>query len=181
MNKQLLFIQGGGGKEDFEADSKLVDSLEETLGEGYTIHYPLLPTETAPDLGRCKQIEKEIMKIEEEFIMVAHSLGASMLLKYLSENKASKKIAGIFLVSTPFWSGDEDWKEGFKLQENFADKLPKDVPIFFYHCMDDEVVPFEHLSQYAQKLPQAIIREITSGGHQLNNNLAIVAKDIKSL
>lgn len=95
--------------------------------------------------------------------------------------KSKKKIGGIFLISTPFWSGDEDWKQGLKLRENFPDTLPKNVPIFLYHCRDDEEVPFEHLSVYAQKLPQATVREIASGGHQLNNNLSLVANDIKTL
>jgi pimeloyl-ACP methyl ester carboxylesterase len=181
MNKQVLFIQGGGGEEDYAADAKLVASLQEVLGEAYLIHYPLLNNEPAQDFGRKKQIEKEISSIKGEIILVAHSLGALMLLKYLSESQVQKKIAGIFLISTPFWSGDEDWKQGLKLQENFADKLPKEVPVFLYHCLDDEEVPFDHLRLYAYNLSQATVREIASGGHQLNNDLSLVAKDIKSL
>jgi hypothetical protein len=34
---------------------------------------------------------------------------------------------------------------------------------------------------YASKLPQATIREIPSGGHQLDNDLTPVALDIKNL
>lgn len=181
MNKQVLFIQGGGGEEDYAADAKLVASLQEVLGEAYLVHYPLLPNESAPDFGRKKQIGKEISSIKGEIILAGHSLGASMLLKYLSESRVQKKIAGIFLISTPFWNGDEDWTQGLKLQENFADKLPEDVPIFLYHCRDDEEIPFDHLGLYAQNLPQATFRQIASGGHQLNNDLSLVAKDIKSL
>jgi len=181
MNRHVLFIQGGGGNEDHEADAKLVASLRETLGSAYTIHYPLLSEESSPDFGRIKQIGQEISLINGEIILVGHSLGASMLLKYLSENEIKKKIAGIFLISTPFWSGEEDWKQGLKLHEDFPDKLPKNVPIFLYHSRDDEEVPFNQLSLYAKKLLHAIVREITSGGHQLNNNLSLVAKDIKSL
>jgi serine hydrolase len=181
MRYHVLFIQGGGGDEDYQADAKLVASLQEVLGSAYTVHYPLLPNESSPDFGRRKQIAKEISLDKGEIILVGHSLGASMLLKYLSENEVKKKVAGIFLISTPFWSGQEDWKQGLKLHEDFPDKLPKNVPIFLYHCRDDEEVPFAHLSIYAQKLPQAIVREIGSGGHQLNNNLSLVANDIKSL
>ena len=181
MNKHVLFIQGGGGNEDYKADAKLVASLQEALGSDYIVHYPLLSDESSPDFGRRKQIGKEISLIKGEIILVGHSLGASMLLKYLSENEVKKKIAGVFLISTPFWSGHEDWKQGLKLHEDFPDKLPKNVPIFLYHCRDDEEVPFEHLSLYARKLRQATVREIGSGGHQLNNDLSIVAKDIKSL
>ena len=145
------------------------------------VHYPLLPEASAPDFGRRKQIRKEIGKIKGEIILVGHSLGASMLLKYLSESQVQKKIAGIFLIATPFWSGKADWEEGLKLQEDFPDKLPKDVPMFLYHCRDDEEVPFDQLALYAQKLPHATVRAIASGGHQLNNDLTLVAKDIRSL
>lgn len=181
MNKHVLFIQGGGGEEDYAADTKLVASLQEVLGEAYVVHYPLLPNESVPDFGRKKQIGKEISLIKGEIILVGHSLGASMLLKYLSEIQIRKKIAGIFLISTPFWSGNEDWKHGLKLKEDFADKIHKSIPIFLYHSKDDEEVPFDHLELYAQHLPQATVRKITDGGHQLNNNLSNVAKDIKSL
>lgn len=181
MRKNILFLQGGAGEKDHAADAKLVASLRQVLGENYTVHYPLLPEEAIPDFGRRQQIAKEIAAIHGEIILVGHSLGASMLLKYLAENEVKKKITGIFLISTPFWSGDEDWKQPFKLQENFDHRLPKDVPIFLYHSKDDEEVPFAHLGFYSQKLPQAKVREIASGGHQLGNDLTIVAEDIESL
>jgi predicted alpha/beta hydrolase family esterase len=104
-----------------------------------------------------------------------------MLLKYLSENEIKKQIDGIFLFSTPFWSGNEDWVKGLKLQKDFAHKLPKDISLFFYHCKDDEEVSFDHFLLYKQKLPWATFYEIPKGGHQLNNNLTIVANDIKTL
>ncbi len=71
--------------------------------------------------------------------------------------------------------------QGLKLQQDVADKLPKGIPVFLYRSRDDEEVPFVHLQLYAQKLPQATVREIASGGHQLDNDLALVAEDIKSL
>jgi len=181
MTKHILFLQGGAGIEDHEEDAKLVESLNRILGRAYVIHYPLLPEESTPDFGRIKQINKELSALEGDIILMGHSLGASMLLKYLSEHEVNKKIIGVFLISTPFWSGDEDWKQGFILRPDFADKLPQNVPVFLYHCIDDEVVPFEQLSQYKKKLPGATVREIPAGGHQLNDDLAIVAKDIKSL
>jgi uncharacterized protein len=181
MTKNILFIQGGGGEEDYTEDAKLVASLQAVLGESYSVHYPLLTDEPVPDFGRMQQIGKEIAAINGEVILVGHSLGASMLLKYLSENQVKKKIAGIFLISTPYWSGDEDWRQPLKLEKDFANKLPKDVPLFLYHSKDDEVVSFSHLAIYKEKLPQATIREIERGGHQLGNDLTVVAKDIKTL
>jgi predicted alpha/beta hydrolase family esterase len=183
MSRHVLFIQGGGNG-GYEADAKLVASLRKALGTAYKVHYPkMLPDETEQDFGQRwpKQIDKEISSVKGEVILAGHSLGASMLLKYLSENKIKKNIPGIFLISPPFWSGDENWVQPLKLQENFSDKLPKDVPFFFYQCKDDEVVPFDHLTFYKQNLPWAVFREIDIGGHQLNNDLTLVAHDIKSL
>ncbi|MCW3116381.1 MAG: hypothetical protein JWM28_463 [Chitinophagaceae bacterium] len=177
----MLFIQGGGDG-GYEADTKLVASLQKALGKDYEISYPRMQTdEAAPDFGWLKQIGKEIGKLRDDVILVAHSLGASLLLKYISENKVSKKVAGIFLISTPFWSGKEKWVQGIELQEDFAESVPKNSRIFFYHCRDDEEIPFNHIASYRHKLPVATFREIESGGHQLGNNLNLVAKDIKDL
>jgi len=181
MKKKILFIQGGGNG-GYEADAKLVASLQAVLGYEYEVHYPQMKTnEGEPGFGWCNEIGKEIEAMKGKLILVAHSLGTSILLKYLSENEVKKEIAGIFLISTPFWSGDEDWKQGLKLREDFADKLPKNAPFFFYQSRDDDEVPFAHVKLYAQKLPWATVCEIANGGHQLGNDLTVVANDIKKL
>lgn len=181
MKYQVLFFHGGAGQEDYEADAKLVDSLTSKLGVKYSVQYSLLPKEEAPDFGRRKQIGDAISLHDDEVILVGHSLGASMLLAYLSENKVEKKIAGVFLLATPFWKGDEDWVKPLQLQRDFAAKLSKEIPLFFYHCCDDEEVPFAHLATYRKEIPWASFLEIPSGGHQFNNDLTIVANDIKAL
>ena len=181
MKNQVIFFQGGGEASDYDVDSKLVASLRTNLGPAYSIHYPRLDNDGTPDLGRRTQIGGEIAAAEDHIILVGHSLGASMLLAYLSENKIEKEIAGIFLLATPYWSGREDWVEAFRLQPGFANKLNRHAPIFFYHCHDDEVVPFAQLAIYKRELPWASFREIAMGGHQFNNDLAVVADDIRSI
>jgi predicted alpha/beta hydrolase family esterase len=182
MKKQLLFLHGGGGKEDHEADATLVKSLRESIGDSYKVHYPLLNNdESSPDFGRLEQIEKEISGIDTSLILMGHSLGASMLLKFLSEKKSLKQINGIFLLATPFWSGSEDWVQGLKLKRNFEHKLPKDVPTFFYHCHDDEEIPFGNLDHYMKKISWATFREIPKGGHQFDGATDLITKDIKSV
>lgn len=181
MKKHILFIQGGG-ENGHEADAALVNSLEQALGDDYEVIYPQLPAdENASDFGWPRQIGEKIHDIKGDVILVAHSVGASLLLKYLSEEKVKKKIIGIFLLATPYWAGDEDWKEGLKLQDDFASKLPEQVPIFLYHNMDDEEVPIENLSTYARKMPQATIHRLARGGHQFNNDLQFLARDIKKI
>ncbi len=181
MKKQILFIQGGGDG-GYEADKSLVASLQKEIGQDCGIKYPEFESdESASDFGWIQQIGKEISKAKSNVFLVGHSFGASMILKYLSENPVNENIKGIFLVATPFWSGNEDWKQGLKLKENFAEKLPNQIPIFLYHSKDDEEISFSHLEQYRQKIPRATFREIKTGGHQFNDDLSIVAKDVESL
>lgn len=182
MEKDVLFIQGGGNG-GYKADKPLVASLQTALGRNYIVHYPqMLPDETAPDFAPqwLQQIGNQIAA-RKELILAGHSLGASMLLKFLSENSTPKSIAGLFLVAPPFWSGAEDWVQPLKLQQHFANKLPKELPVFFYQCKDDEVVPFDHFKRYQQHLPWAVFRELPVGGHQFNNDLSLVATDIEKL
>jgi uncharacterized protein len=181
MTKQLIFFHGGSADEDYAADAKLVASLKLKLGAGYSIHYPLLSNDGTPDLGRRRQISHEISASEDNVILVGHSFGASMLLACLSEIKFQKKIAGVFLLAPPFWKGDEDWVQAFKLLPNFAQQLDKNIPLYFYHCLDDDEVPFSHMAIYKQHLPWASFHEIPAGGHQFNNDLTIVANDITSI
>ena len=85
----------------------------------------------------------------------------------------------------PFWGGDGGWTyEGYQalvLPDGAAEKLPKDVPIALYHARDDETVPFDHLALYARAFPQASVREVEKGGHQFNDDLSVVAQEIRHL
>lgn len=127
------------------------------------------------------RLKKNWFALNSEMILIGHSLGGSILLKYLSEKKLDKPIAGIFLIVAPYW-GAEDWQvDEYTLREGFTAKLPEVPRIFFYHSHDDDIVPFAHLALYAEKLPQATIRALDVGGHQFNNDLSEVASDIANL
>jgi predicted alpha/beta hydrolase family esterase len=88
-------------------------------------------------------------------------------------------VAGLFVIAAPFWGADDfwDWDEA-RLPEDAAEKLAAVPRIFMYHSRDDDVVPFSHLALYSARLPQASIRPVDVGGHQLGNDLAVVARDI---
>ena len=181
MKKQVLFIQGGGAGA-YEADGKLAAYLRDALGAEYNVLYPKMPNEERPEYEAWKaQISKEHAAVDGQVILVGHSLGGSILLKYLSEENVEEPIAGIFLIATPYW-GPEDWQvDEYILHEGFASQLPKVPLIFFYHSRDDEVVPFAHLALYAEKLPQATVRELDGRGHLFNAGFPELVDDIKSL
>jgi predicted alpha/beta hydrolase family esterase len=176
----ILFIQGGG-EGAHAIDHKLVLSLTHALKDACTMVYPGMPEENDPDYERWKAaIEKELHKIEGPVILVAHSVGSFLLLKYILESKIDKNIIGIFLIATPF-VGEGGWQfEDMAIKEaTYSKHLP--APVFFYHSTGDETVPFSHLSRYEKMLPDAAFRKIAGRDHQLNNDLSEVVEDLKSI
>jgi len=181
MKKQVLFIQGAG-EGAYEEDKKLAASLQDALGTEYHVLYPQMPNEESPeDKAWMTQISKELAALDGKVIVVGHSAGGAVLLKYLLKENVAKPIAGIFLISIPHWGPEDDEAGEYTLQEGFASQLPKRVPIFLYHSRDDEWVPFTHLAMFAEKIPQATMREFDRRGHQFNNDLSEIAEDITSL
>ena len=179
MKKHVLFIHGAG-EGAFEEDGLLVASLQNALGFGYDVHYPKMPEEDSVTYADWKApIERELATLDDEIILVGHSVGGSVLMKYLFEEQIDKPITSLFLLATPFWGADEFWKwDEVRLPEDVAAKLASIPRIFLYHSRDDDTVPFAHLALYAAKLPQATIREFDERGHQFENDLAEVAEDI---
>ena len=181
MRRRVLFIHGGG-EGAYEEDGKLATSLGSALGAAYDVRCPKMPDEDSPEYGAWRdRISGELAAPGGEVFLVGHSLGGSILLKYLCEEETSKPVAGLFLVAAPFW-GAEDWEfDEFALPEDFASKLPPGLPVFLYHGRDDKVVPFAHLALYSEKLPRATVRELDGRGHQLDEDLSDVARDISGL
>lgn len=179
--KKVLFIHGGG-QGAHEEDKIMAAHLQDVLGAAYDVHCPKMPSEDRPEYEAWQlQIARELTLLAGEVILVGHSLGASVLLKLLSEEKVGNPINGLFLIAPPYW-GVEDWQVNeYELQEGFASRLPEGLLLFFYHSRDDEWVPFEHLALYAEKLPQATMRAFDNRGHQFHNGLSEVAQDIKGL
>ncbi len=170
MKKQVLFIQGGG-EGAYAADEKLAVSLQRALGTEYNVVYPHMPDEADPQYETwAAQISEAQAGLGDGAIIVGHSVGGAVLLRHLSERKIDKPLAGIVIIAAPYW-GAEAWQ---------AD-LPGRLPVFLYHSRDDRVVPFAHLAKFAEKFPQATIREFDGHGHQFNNDLSEVAEDIKGL
>lgn len=182
LKKQILFIQGAG-QGAYEGDRKLVTYLQEELGNEYSILYPKMKNPESPEYKRWKiQIEKELSMLDGEVILIGHSLGGSVLLKYLSEETNQKFISGLFLLAAPYWGRDEGWQsDEYVLQEDFPSKLSKITQIFLYHSYDDKIVPFDHFELYAKKLPQATIRQLDGRGHNFNHKFPEIVDDIKNL
>jgi uncharacterized protein len=182
MKKEVLFIHSAGPQGFHEGSTDLVAYLHTALGAQYDLKCPAMPEPENPRYEAWKErLEKELGVPGGEVILIGHSLGGSVLLKYLSEESCKRPIAGLFLIAAPYW-GKKGWQiEEYILQEDFLSKLPSIPKIFFYHSREDEWVPFGHLGHYAKKFPQAVIRGLKGNDHEFGYGLPEIVNDVKSL
>ena len=182
MTKQVLFVQGGS-EGAYTADLKLAASLREKLGPGFNVRYPMMPDEDDPAYRVWKQrILEELAAMGDGAILVGHSIGGSVLIKLLTEEKLEQSVRAVFLVSAPFWYDDDFWRwDEVRLSKDAASRLPRDTPVYLYHGRADQSVPFAHAEMYAKALPQVILRPLDGRDHQLNDDLSEVADEIRRL
>ena len=178
--KKILFAHSAGaqygkGKGSYD----LVKYLKIKLSGEFEILFPKIEKPNSPTYEKFKKMFALAFKeINEPVILIGHSLGASTLLKYLSEEKPDISISGLFLVATPHWKSD--MKE-FQLKENFQASLKSIPTIFLYQSKYDSEVPFEHLEFYEKIFKNATVRKLPGKEHIFSKGLPELVSDIKAL
>ena len=180
--RQVLFVQGGGEGVHDHWDNQLVDSLRGELGPAYEIRYPVMPNEADPQYAVWKlALQREVAGLTPGAIVIGHSVGGTILIHVLAAWAPRSNLGAICLIAAPFigpggWNSDD-----VEARPDLAARLPRGVPIFFYHGRDDDTVPFAHVELYARIVPRAHVRRLAGRDHQLNNRLSEIATDIRRL
>jgi predicted alpha/beta hydrolase family esterase len=179
---QLLFVQGGGAGTHDEWDDKLVESLRRELGPNFEIRYPRMPNEDDPSYAPWKAtLEREFASLDDDAILVGHSIGGTILVNALAQSRPAREFGAIFLIAAPF-VGEGGWpSEDMNPPSDLGARLPRDVPVFIYHGLDDATAPPSHADLYARAIPQALVRRLPDRDHQLNDDLSEIAATINSL
>lgn len=132
------------------------ESLQRDLGDNYLVLQPSMPNKTNAKytewslwFGRITEI------IEDDCILIGHSLGACFLVKYLSENVFPKKIQATILLAAPFDDETVEDLTDFKIHDIPATFMEQAGRVIFFAGEDDPVVPFSELNKYKKLLPEA--------------------------
>lgn len=197
MKKQIVVIHGGNihrsykeylfalknKKIDFEkmTQSGWKDILADNLGRSFQIVMPNMPNASNAKYKEWKILFKKIIPhLEKKVVLVGHSLGAIFLVKYLSENKFSKKILATILVSAPYdKDGSANVLGDFRLKKDLSRLWEQSERLIFFHSVDDEVVPFSDLLKYKEVLPEANFKEFKKRGHFLEKTFPEIIREIK--
>ncbi len=182
MTKQIIIIGGGDSfntYEEYISSLKNKDvtldkfrpkkdwktNLPQSLGEEYDVLVPRMPNSANSRYAEWKiWFERMFAFLDDEIILVGHSLGAMFLIKYLSENTFPKKIKRLFLISSPYGATEPDPAE-FKLPDSFEPVNKQAKNIIIFHSKDDIVVPFSEFEEIKKRLPQAMVCVFEDRGH----------------
>ncbi|WP_257958956.1 alpha/beta fold hydrolase [Bacillus sp. V3-13] len=178
----MLFIHCAGPQGPQQGSQPLLAYLQAKLGEEYVFYKPKLSDPESPAYRDWKRLLDEQFKVlsGQQVIVVGHSLGASVLLKYLSENDPNIVIEGLFLLATPYWGTDEDWQNvSYQLQANYSEHLPPIPNIYFYHSRIDPVVPYVHFEKYLQDLSGVNGRVLDGEEHYFEEGLPMLVEDLR--
>ncbi len=137
----------------------------ELLGAGFEVDCPALPNPEEPDPDTwTKALLEEIGPLNDETIIVGHSLGGAEALLFVEASEARSTPRAVVLSSTP-WHVRADLFKGFFLSELEYDVLPwKAHEFVVVHAEDDPVVPFDHAQKYVKLLKAELVAPKT-GGH----------------
>lgn len=159
------------------------NSLESDLGDGYQVFVPRMPNTNNAKYDEWKiWFEKIIPMLNDNFILIGHSLGGIFLAKYLSENKIDKKIIATILVAPPHSDiTDGESLGSFNLLNDLKlfGQQAGSITIFF--SRDDVVVPIQHMEKYKNLLPDAKYIVFDDRGHFNTLEFLELAREIKSL
>lgn len=201
--QQLLSIHGGGEFIGYSRDAFLEEikkkeihldrlrskqswrgNLQQSLGNTYDVLSPRMPFKDAPRYVEWKTIFENIIPlVDDNILLLGHSLGGLFLMKYLAEETIPKNIGGFFSVAAPYIDAEHPrYKESdFTLPGDLSGVSAQVDNLFLYHSTDDPVVPYEHLSQYVEKLPNATVRTFDDRSHFIGESFPEVIADITSI
>lgn len=198
MTQQVLVIHGGSSFEKYDEYIKHLknkeitlerlrfkgwkENLQNSLGSDYEVFNPLMPNRSNARYEEWKIIfDKIIALMDDDVILVGHSLGGIFLAKYLSENIAPKKIKAIFLVAAPCSRDKRYDLVDFVISNDLKKISQQSKNIFLYHSKDDDKVPFSNLESYIALLPDAHVGVFENNGHFHQTDFPELVNDIKSL
>lgn len=180
--KKILFIHSAGAQGDTEGSGRLVAALRGALPSGYTLEAPLMPNPDAPQARPwLEALAGHVAQARPPFALVGHSLGGSIILKYLSENPVPGGLVGVVTVAAPFW-GASDWKVAeFALPPKAGERLASVPRIVLLNGRRDDVVSLDHLTRYAQAVPTVMTREIDGDHEFAGGDISAVVDAIETL
>lgn len=134
--------------------------------KGHEVVIPDLPDPEHPDPEVwTKTLLEEVGVIDDETIIVGHSLGAAQALRFLEAAEVRSTPKGCILISAPWMIRSDDLRGFFLSELDFDVLMWKASKFTVIHSRDDKVIPFDHAEKYASVLHAKLVERNEGEGH----------------
>jgi len=184
MKPQVVAIHGGTSFDTYEEYLVFLKTREVTLerlkcwddwkgwlgkglGEGWEVLVPKMPNgANARYVEWCIWLERCLPFIDNDVVLIGHSLGGIFLAKYLAEHEMPKKVKATILIAAPFDDTDtEESLTDFALPADLSRVPEQSGAVYLVHSQDDPVVPFAQVKKYQEAWPTARTSFFTDKQH----------------
>lgn len=195
MNKKQVIVIGGGEawdtyeeyieylknydftKEKFEktTSERWKDNLQKDLGNDFQVVKPIMPSARNAKYNEWViWFEKLFPYLNDDLVLIGHSLGANFLAKYLAENNMPMSTKQLHLVAGCYGAGG-----GFDLPRSLKNIEEQCEDVFIYHSTDDFVVEFAEGLQYKKMLSNATFVQFEDRNHFLQGEFPEIVENIQ--
>ena len=164
---KVLFVHSAGPQGAGEGSSALLAGLKASLSPETELVAPQMPDPdnpmAEPWIAACRSATSGV---EDNLILVGHSLGGSIILQTLAQFGLPTRLLGVVTLASPFWNAP-DWEvESFALTEQDAGKLIGLPRLILVQGDADQMVAADHPDRYKALLPIAEIRRLAGVDHE---------------
>ncbi len=198
MKQQILVLHGGDAYDTYDeylqslrANNITLEKirskgwkahLQEELGEHFDVIFPKMPNaQNARYLEWKLWFDTIAPLLDDDLIIIGHSLGGIFIIKYLSENEFPKKVKAVLLVGTPYNTPTRHPLVDFVITTPLKSFIAQAGKIIIYHSRDDAVVPFNNAKHFHKEMPDAVLRIFKDKGHFNLEFFPEIVKEIKSI
>ncbi|PIX62498.1 hypothetical protein CO057_01695 [Candidatus Uhrbacteria bacterium CG_4_9_14_0_2_um_filter_41_50] len=154
---------------------------DELRKKGHDVIVPALPNPAEPDAEEwTKFLVEEVGAIDDETIILGHSIGAAAALRFLEAAEAYSTPKACILVAPPWMIKSEQFRGFFLSELDFDVLMWKASKFVVVHSKDDDKIPADHAKKYADVL-QATLVDRDGEGHYMGEKYPILLEIIQKL
>ncbi len=196
--QQILFIDGWEPAENFssyieelkkleinnpfEVKRRWKLTLQKWLWDNYNLVFSETPNDFYAEYDKWRiMFEKYLPYLDDEIILIGHSLWSTFIAKYLNENSFPVTIKKILLVAPAFEDSEDEvlWSFNFDKRLDVFKKYSDKVRM--YYSLDDFVVPVSDFESFKRVLWDIEFREFIDRWHFLQEEFLEIIEDIKKI
>lgn len=173
MMKHIVFVHSAGEQKVNAGSNPLIHYLKtDTNAEWHTPRFPREEGQVYRNWVKVLQDELAAIPIEDDIIIIGHSFGGSVVMKYLTEHRDPHHISKVIMIGSPYWGCDEKFDdEQNELSAHAEDDIDPGIELYHVQSVDDDRVPFTHQACWHNKFPILNIIKKASGGHEFHEGI----------